>query len=125
MKSVNKVLLMGHLAADPEAKITQLGHKMAKFKVVTNRDWRSSDGEFHQATDYHKIVAWKKLGEVCLEFLKKGAAVYLVGRIMNRSFQDKEGRKRLTTEIVADLVNFISYRKSKSGEEIHLIDVPG
>ena len=124
MRSVNKVVLLGHLAADPETKVTQLGHKMAKFKIVTNRDWRSSDGEHHQSTDYHKIVAWKKLGEACLEFLKKGSAVYLEGRIMNRSFDDKEGKKRLTTEIVADVINFISYKKSKNGEEINLIEVP-
>ena len=67
MRSVNKVLLMGHLAADPEERVTQLGHKMAKFKIVTNRDWRSNDGEYHQETDYHKIVAWRKLGEVFIK----------------------------------------------------------
>ncbi len=124
MRSINKVVLMGHLAADPEVKVTQSGHKMALFKVVTNRDWQSGDGERHQSTDYHKIIAWKKLAEICGGYLKKGSAVYLEGRIMNHNFQDKEGQKRLATQIVADLINFISYKKSKDAEEINLVEVP-
>jgi single-strand DNA-binding protein len=116
---------MGHLAADPELKTTQGGHKMAKFKIVTNRDWQSSDGEHHEAADFHKIITWKKLAEITSQFLKKGSAVYLEGRITNYTFQSKEGSKHTTTEIVADVINFISYKKNKDGEEINLVEVPG
>lgn len=124
MRSINKVLLIGHLAADPEVRTTQAGHTMTLFKVVTNRDWKSRDGEHHQSTDYHKIVAWKKLGEICGQYLKKGSGVYLEGRLMNRQFQDKEGKDRRTTEIIADDINFISYKKTKGIEEVNLIEVP-
>lgn len=124
MRSVNKVVLMGHLAADPELKSTTNGISVARFKIATNRDWQSSDGERHEATDYHKIVAWRKLAEICAEYLKSGSGVYLEGRIMNHKFQDKQGVDRLTTEIVADLVNFVTYKKSKGTEQVNLTEVP-
>lgn len=124
MRSVNKVVLMGHLTADPELKTTQAGHQVARFKVATNRDWKSSDGERHEATDYHKIIAWEKLGQICGEYLKKGSAIYLEGRLTNHAYEDKEGTKRLSTEIVADTVNFISYKKSSGKEVINIMEIP-
>jgi single-strand DNA-binding protein len=124
MRSVNKVVLMGHLATDPELKATTTGTSVAKFKIATNRDWKTSDGERHEATDYHKVIAWRKLAEICSEHLKKGAGVYLEGRLMNRQYTDKEGRDRNITEIVADTINFISLKRSKDGEEVNLIEVP-
>ncbi len=124
MRSVNKVVLMGHLASDPELKATNNGHAMAKFKIATNRDWKSSDGERHEQTDYHKVVAWKKLAEICGQYLKKGAGVYLEGRLTNRQYQDKQGVDRSLTEIVADSINFITLKKNKDGEEVNLVEVP-
>jgi len=124
MRSVNKVVIMGNLATDPEVKSTTTGQTMAKFKIATNRDWKSPDGEHHQATDYHKIVAWRKLAEICGEHLQKGAGVYLEGRLMNRNFKDKEGIDRNTTEIVADTINFLSFKKNKEVEEVNLVEVP-
>ena len=124
MRSVNKVLLIGHLATDPEMKMTEAGHTVTSFKLATNRDWSSSDGEHHQKTDYHKVVAWRKLGEVCGEYLKKGSGVYLEGYITNHHFKDQEGKDRKSTEIVADSVNFITYRKNKGAEEVNLVEVP-
>jgi single-strand DNA-binding protein len=124
MRSVNKVLLMGHLAADPEVKDMSNGHSVTKFKIATNRDWKNSNGEKLEATDYHKIIAWSKLGEICGKFLKKGSAVYLEGRISNYIYKDKEGENKTITEIVADMVNFITYKKGKDGEQINLIEVP-
>ncbi|MFA5829096.1 MAG: single-stranded DNA-binding protein [Candidatus Gracilibacteria bacterium] len=123
MRSVNKVVLMGHLAADPEAKVTQKGQNLARFRVAIHRDWQGSDGEHHEATDFHKIVAWRKLGEVCALYLKKGSPVYLEGKIMNHHYEGKDGKDHLTTEIVADVVNFISYKKNKEGGEIQLQEV--
>ncbi len=114
---------MGYLAADPEMKSTPAGQTVTTFKVATNRDWKSSDGEKHEAADFHKIVAWRKLGEVCGEYLKKGSGVYLEGRLSNHSFKDKEGKNKLITEIVADAVNFISIKKDKDIEQINLVDV--
>lgn len=124
MKSVNKVVLMGYLAADPEKKSTLTGKSVVNFKLATNRDWKSSNGEKRQTTDYHRIVAWQKLAEVCAEYLKKGSGIYLEGRIMNKHFTDKEGKERTMTEILADTINFVTYSKGKSAEEVNLIEVP-
>lgn len=115
---------MGHLAADPEVKSTTNGISVATFKIATNRDWKSSDGERHEATDYHKIVAWRKLAEICGQHLKKGAGVYLEGRLMNHKYQGKDGKDRLSTEIVADIIHFISFKKNKDAQEVNLIEVP-
>ncbi len=114
---------MGYLAADPEVKSTTGGQTVTTFKIATNRDWKSSDGEKHEAADFHKIVAWRKLGEICGEYLKKGSGVYLEGRLSNHSFKDKEGHSRIMTEVVADAVNFINIKKSRDVEQINLVEV--
>lgn len=124
MRSVNKVLLMGYLATQPEMKMTPAGHAVTTFKVATNRDWATKEGESKQNADFHKIVAWRKLGEACGEFLKKGSGVYVEGRLSNHSFLDKEGKNRKFTEIVADVVNFISIKKIKGADEVTIVDVP-
>lgn len=124
MRSVNKVLLMGYLATQPEIKMTPAGHTVTTFKVATNRDWATKEGESKQNADFHKIVAWRKLGEACGEFLKKGSGVYVEGRLSNHSFHDKEGKNRKFTEIVADVVNFISIKKNKGADEVTIVDVP-
>jgi single-strand DNA-binding protein len=123
MRSVNKVVLMGHLAADPELKATTSGTSVARFSIATNRDWKTSDGEHHEATDYHKVIVWRKLAEIAAQYLKKGAGVYLEGKLMNRKYVDKEGRDRSITEIVADSINFITLKKGKDGEEVNLVEV--
>jgi single-strand DNA-binding protein len=124
MRSVNKVVLMGHLATDPELKSTSSGSAVANFKLATNRDWKSSDGEKHEATDFHRVVAWRKLAEIAGQYLKKGAGVYLEGRLTNRQYQDKQGVDRTMTEIVADSFNFITLKKTKDAEEVNLVEVP-
>ncbi len=124
MRSVNKVLLMGHLATQPEMKMTTGGHTVTTFKVATNRDWVNKDGETKPNADFHKIVAWRKLGEACGEYLKKGSGVYVEGHLSSHHFKDKEGNNRKSTEIIADVVNFISIKKSKDADEVTLVDVP-
>ena len=124
MRSVNKVIVMGYLAADPELKTTTNGHSMAKFSVATNRDWINSDGEKQESADFHRVVAWKGLGEICSKHLSKGAGVYLEGRLSNRKYKDKDGNDRFSTEIVADAVNFINYKKNRNAEEVNLVEVP-
>ena len=123
MRSVNKVLLMGHLATQPEIKMTKNGHTVTTFSVATNRDWASKEGDAKPTADFHKIVAWRKLGEACGEYLKKGAGVYVEGYLSNHKFLDKEGKNRKYTEIVADVVNFISVRKNKDADEITVVDI--
>lgn len=124
MRSLNKVVLMGYLAADPELKSTTTGTTVTTFKIATNRDWKSADGERHEATDFHKIVAWKGLADICGKHLKKGSGVYLEGKLMNHEFKDKKGENRFVTEIVADLVNFLTFKKNNDVDEVNLVEVP-
>ena len=124
MRSVNKVVLMGHLATDPENTVLKSGQTVTKFKIATNRDWKSSSGEKQESTDFHRVVSWNKLAEICSKYLKKGFAVYLEGRIMNHVYTAANGEKRSITEIVADVVNFINYKKHKEEEQINLIEMP-
>jgi single-strand DNA-binding protein len=124
MRSVNKVIVMGYLAADPEIRETAAGHKVANFKVATNYEWTDGEGEKKQITDFHKVTAWRKLGEIVGKHLTKGSGVYLEGKLVNRSYKDKEGVKKDYTEIMADSINFISYKKNTDSEELNLVEVP-
>jgi single-strand DNA-binding protein len=123
MRSVNKVILIGHIVADPELKTTQSGKSVTNFSLATNRDWKSSDGDKHEAVDFHKIVAWQGLAEACSKYLKKGSPIYLEGRLMNKKYKDKNGNSRTSAEIVMDELNFISYKKKADGEEVNLTAV--
>ncbi|MBI5753588.1 single-stranded DNA-binding protein [Candidatus Peregrinibacteria bacterium] len=115
MKSLNKVMLIGHLAADPELKQTKNGHTVVNFPVATNRVFRNGDGSKREIVDFHRVVAWNKLGEICGSYLFKGVAIYMEGRLANRSFEDSEGKKHYRTEIVADELNILTSKKNKSG----------
>jgi len=115
MRSVNKVVLIGHVASDPEQNTTKTGKTLCYFPLATNRDWVDSSGEKHESTDYHRIVAWQKLGDICTDYVTKGKALYVDGRLTNRSYKNKEGEMKYYTEIVADTVNFLSV-KNKSNE---------
>jgi single-strand DNA-binding protein len=104
-KSVNKVILIGNLGKDPELKYTPSGTAVAKFSLATNERFKDKSGEWQDRTEWHNIVAWQRTAEIAAEYLKKGRTVYIEGRIQTRSWEDKEGQKRYTTEIVAqDLV---------------------
>ena len=102
MASVNKVILVGNLGADPEVRYTPSGAAVANFSVATTETWKDkSSGEKKEQTEWHKIVAWRRLGEICGEYLRKGSQVYIEGSLQTRSWEDKEGVKRYTTEVVA------------------------
>ena len=105
MRSVNNVVLMGNLVADPELRETNTGKKVAHMSVATNRKRKNKDGEPTLSTDFHRVIAWQKLGEICGEHLTKGSSVYVEGSINNRSYETKEGEKRYITEIVARNIN--------------------
>ncbi len=101
-KSLNKVLLIGNLGKDPELRYTATGLAVASFTIATNMSWKDKEGNQQERTEWHNIVAWDRLAEICGEYLKKGKKVYIEGRLQTRNYEDKEGVKRYTTEVVAD-----------------------
>jgi single-strand DNA-binding protein len=114
-KSLNKVMLIGNLGKDPELRYTTSGVAVATFSVATNESWKDQDGNLQERTEWHNIVAWRKLAEICGEWLKKGKKVYIEGRIQTRSYDDKNtGVKKYITEIVADSMIMLD---SKGGAE--------
>lgn len=108
MASVNKAIVMGNLGADPELRYTQGGAAVCNLRVATNERWRDKDGAQQERTEWHSIVVFGKQGENCEKYLKKGRSVYVEGRIQTRDWEDKDGNKRYTTEIVAQTVQFLS-----------------
>jgi len=107
MASVNKVILIGNLGNDPDLKYTPSGAAVANFSIATKESWKSKEGTQETKTEWHKIVAWGKLAEICGEYLAKGRPVYIEGKLQTREWTDKDGGKRYTTEIVAQAVQFL------------------
>jgi single-strand DNA-binding protein len=100
---LNKVMLIGRLTANPEARTTPQGITVANFSVATGRVWKDQQGAKQEATEFHNIVAWRRLGEIAVQYLSKGRQVYIEGHLQTRSWDDqKTGTKRYRTEIVAD-----------------------
>lgn len=116
MAGINKAILIGRLGSDPEVRYTPSGVAVANFNIATSEEWKDKDsGEKKERTEWHRIVAWSKLGEICGEYLSKGRQVYIEGRIQTRSWEDRDGNKRYTTEIVATDVQFLGGRDAGSG----------
>ena len=113
--SVNKVILIGNLGSDPELKYTPSGAAVTNFNVATNEVWNDKDGNKQERTEWHRVVLWRKLAEIAGEYLKKGSKVYLEGRLQTRSWEDKDGVKRYTTEVVADNMTMLD-AKSEDGD---------
>jgi single-strand DNA-binding protein len=107
MASVNKVILIGNLGADPEVRYTQNSQAVANFRIATTDVWTDREGNKQERTEWHNIVAWGKLGEICGQYLKKGKQIYVEGRIQTRQWEDKEGGKRYTTEVVANIMQML------------------
>jgi single-strand DNA-binding protein len=99
--SVNKVILVGRLGRDPETRFTSGGQAVANFSVATDESYKDRNGERQKRTEWHKIVVWGKQAEIAQQYLKKGSLVFIEGRIQSREWQDKEGQKRTSFEIVA------------------------
>ncbi len=104
---VNKVILVGNLGNDPDMRHTPSGASVCEFRVATNESWTDKSGQKQERTEWHRIVVWGKKAEVCSKYLSKGRQVYLEGRLRTRSWEDKEGNKRFTTEIVANDIQFL------------------
>jgi len=101
MAGVNKAILLGRLGADPEIRYTSNGTAVANFRIATSERWNNPNGEKEERTEWHRIVAFGKLGEICGEYLAKGKQVYIEGRIQTRTWEDRDKNQRTTTEIVA------------------------
>jgi len=99
--SVNRVILVGRLGRDPETRYTGGGQAVANFSVATDESYKDKNGERQKRTEWHKIVVWGKQAEIAQQYLKKGSLIYIEGRIQSREWQDKEGQKRTSFEIVA------------------------
>lgn len=113
MAGINKVILIGNLGSDPEVRYTPSGVAVAQFNIATSEEWKDKDsGEKKERTEWHRIIAWRRLGEICGEYLSKGQQVYVEGRIQTNAWEDKEGNKRYTTEIIANTVQFLGKRES-------------
>lgn len=111
-RSLNKVQLIGNLTRDPEVKYTPSGSAVCTFSLATNRDWKTETGEKKEEVEFHRLVVWGKLAEICGQYLKRGAKAYFEGRIQSRKWQTKEGEERVTYEIV---VNDMMMLDSKGG----------
>jgi single-strand DNA-binding protein len=115
MASLNKVMLIGNLGADPELRYTPSGAAVANFRMATKDQWTNKEGERQERTEWHRIVAWRKLAETCGEYLHKGSLVYIEGSLQTRDWQDRDGNKRYTTEIIAWRMQMLD-RAGKSPE---------
>ena len=100
--SVNKVILVGRLGRDPETRYTSGGQAVCNFSMATDRSYKDRTGQTQKQTEWHKIVVWGKLAEICQQYLKKGSQIFIEGRIQSRQWDDKEGNKRTSFEIVAN-----------------------
>ncbi len=116
MAGVNKAILIGNLGKDPEVRYTPDGTAVANFSIATSEQWKDkATGEKREKTEWHRIVAFRRLGEICGEYLSKGRQVYIEGRIQTRDWEDKDGNKRYTTEIVADKMQMLGSRDDFGG----------
>jgi single-strand DNA-binding protein len=116
MAGINKVIIIGNLGGDPEVRYTPSGSAVANFNVATSESWKDKNtGEKKERTEWHRIVVWGKLGELCGEYLSKGRQVYVEGRLQTRSYDDKDGVKRYMTEIIATDVQFLGSKESGGG----------
>ncbi len=116
-RGLNKVMIIGNLGRDPEMRFTPSGRPVTSFTVATSRTWNSPDGERHEETEWFNVVAWGKLAETCKQYLVKGQQVYVEGRLQTRRWEDQEGRKHFSTEIVADRMLMLGDRKPAHGPE--------
>lgn len=107
MSGVNKAIVVGHLGGDVDLRYTPGGKAVANFSVATSESWAGDDGQRQERTEWHRIVVWGKLAELCAEHLRKGRQAYVEGRIQTREWKDKDGSKRYTTEIIANQVVFL------------------
>ena len=111
MRGLNKLLIIGHLGRDPEMRYTPSGRPVTTFSVATSRSWTAGDGVRHDETEWFNVVAWGNLAEICNQHLHKGQQVYVEGRLQTRRWEDAEGNKHFTTELVAQEMIMLGDRR--------------
>ena len=114
--SLNKAMIIGNLGRDPEMRYTPNGQSVTQFTVAVNRNFKGSDGEWQEETEWFRVVAWGQTGERAAENLRKGVKVYVEGRLQTRNWEDQTGNKRYTTELVADRVVSLERRQRDEGD---------
>ena len=123
MRSINKVILIGNLTRDPEVRQTSNGQAVTTFGIATNREWVTRDGERHTSSEFHEVVAWSHLAEICSKYLRKGKLVYIEGYLKTRSWDTPEGTKKFKTEIVVqDMIMLEKRPKDDSSMEDYIPD---
>ncbi|HUU28228.1 MAG TPA: single-stranded DNA-binding protein [archaeon] len=113
-RSINKVLIIGNLGGDPELRHTANNVPVVNFTVATNENWLNKEGVREERTEWHRVVAWRRLAEICHEYLRKGTQVYIEGKLQTRSWEDQSGQRRYMTEIVADEMVILGHRGGES-----------
>ncbi len=121
---VNRVILVGHLGQDPEMRYTSSGTPVTNFSVATNERWNNQNGERQERTEWHKIVTWSKLAEISNQYLTKGQLVFIEGRIQTREWDDRDGNKRRTTEIVASDMRMMTPRGTNGRSPEESVELP-
>lgn len=116
MASVNKVILIGHLGKDPELKAMPSGKSVCNFSVATSESWKDQSGEKKEKTEWHNIVIFDKLADICGKYLHKGSLVYLCGKLQTRKWQDKEGKDRYTTEVVCNEMTMLGGKSETAAQ---------
>ncbi|MFA5855540.1 MAG: single-stranded DNA-binding protein [Candidatus Gracilibacteria bacterium] len=117
MKSLNRVTLLGNVTADPELKKTATtGKSVISFAIATNNEWLDNEGVLQKSADFHRIVAWERLAEICGKYLKKGSPVLLEGRLVNRSYEGKDNLRHYVTEVVASDIRLLEIHKAFAEE---------
>jgi len=116
--SLNKAMIIGNLGRDPEMRYTQSGQAVTQFTVAVNRNYKDSSGEWKEETEWFRVVAWAALAERTAEYLRKGRKVYVEGRLQTRSWEDKDGQKRYTTELIANTVTPLDPRPRDDGAPV-------
>ncbi len=118
-RGLNKVMIIGHLGRDPEMRYTPSGRPVTTFTVATSRSWNTVDGERHSETEWFNIVAWGNLAEICKQYLTKGQQVYIEGRLQTRRWEDKEGNKHNSVEVVANEMMMLGDRREVAASNNH------
>jgi single-strand DNA-binding protein len=113
---LNKVMIIGRLTRDPEMRATPNGANVVSFSVATGFTWTDQSGQKKEQTEFHNVVAWRKLAEIIAQYLKKGSQVYIEGRLQTRSWEGQDGKKNYRTEIVADNMIMLGSKGSGSGQ---------
>jgi len=120
MSGVNKVILVGRLGADPEIRFTASGAGVANFNLATSENWTDKEGQKQERTEWHRVVVWGKMAEICAQYLSKGRQAYVEGRLQTRQWDDKDGNKRYTTEVIASTVQFLDKAGDKTAAPSNL-----